>query len=210
MEQNQLTLGGDRSFLKLVSHNITLRKMELSDITSFHAYRSDPEVARYQSWEPTFSLDDATDFVNRQFISTPNIPGQWIQLSVSYNNSDVHVGDVAFCSNEYEPLVVEMGVTISPKYQKQHIAFDAITILLNYLFGDLGKHRVTALIDTRNIASVKLFTALGFRQEAHYIENTFFKGEYCSEYLFAILKREWDVLLHIKSTRVTKDIVDNV
>lgn len=195
MEQQFEMSAGDIDFIKLTSENdIFLRKMTSSDIVVFHQYRSNSEVARYQSWEPSFSIDDAALFVNQQITAIPNIPGKWIQLSISLPDStgfDVNIGDVAFCSNEYEPSIVEMGVTLSPSWQGKGVAFKVVTTLLNYLFHDLNKHRVTALIDTRNTASIKLFTSLGFRQEAHYVENTFFKGEYCSEFLFAMLKREW-------------------
>jgi RimJ/RimL family protein N-acetyltransferase len=35
------------------------------------------------------------------------------------------------------------------------------------------------------------FRRVGFRQEAHLVENIWFKGQWGSEYLFAMLQREW-------------------
>ena len=47
-------------------------------------------------------------------------------------------------------------------------------------------------MDAENIASVNLMKSIGFRQEGHFIENIFFKGKWGSEFLFTMLKREWD------------------
>ena len=48
-----------------------------------------------------------------------------------------------------------------------------------------------ATTDARNGSAAQLFRRLGFRQEGHFIEHLWFKGEYGSEYLFALLAREW-------------------
>jgi hypothetical protein len=32
---------------------------------------------------------------------------------------------------------------------------------------------------------------MGFREEAHLVENVWFKGSWGSEYVFAMLKQEW-------------------
>ena len=45
--------------------------------------------------------------------------------------------------------------------------------------------------DPRNEASVRVQRKLGMRQEAHFVENVFFKGAWGSEFLFAVLEREW-------------------
>jgi RimJ/RimL family protein N-acetyltransferase len=63
--------------------------------------------------------------------------------------------------------------------------------LLDYLFNELNLHRVIAECDVENIASYRLLERLGFRREAHLIENIWFKGAWGSEFHYAILEREW-------------------
>jgi RimJ/RimL family protein N-acetyltransferase len=41
-----------------------------------------------------------------------------------------------------------------------------------------------------NVASWRLLEKLGFRREAHLVENVYFKGKYGSEYHYALLARE--------------------
>ena len=86
---------------------------------------------------------------------------------------------------------MELGVTFAPSHQRQGYATEAIERILRYAFDVLGKHRITATTDTENLAAAALFCRLGFRQEAHSIESVWFKGAWGSEYLFALLRREW-------------------
>jgi RimJ/RimL family protein N-acetyltransferase len=50
-------------------------------------------------------------------------------------------------------------------------------------------HRVTAITDAENAPAAELFRRLGFRREAHHVENVWFKCRWGSEFLFAILRR---------------------
>ena len=63
--------------------------------------------------------------------------------------------------------------------------------VLEYAFMQLGLHRVVAITDCENEASVALLDGLGMRREGHFIQNIWFKGKWGDEYLYAILKDEW-------------------
>jgi RimJ/RimL family protein N-acetyltransferase len=47
------------------------------------------------------------------------------------------------------------------------------------------------LSDHRFASSVRLLERLGFRREGHFIEGFYLRGEWTSEYLYALLAREW-------------------
>ncbi len=174
-----------------ISDLLCLRTMVSADIEGFHKYRSNSNVARYQSWDDTFSEEDARLFVMKQINAIPNIPGSWIQIAIANRETNDIVGDVAFSSEFHQPEVVHVGVTISPNVQNTGVGFQALSTLLHYLFITLGKLRVVATIDALNVASIALFRKLKFRQEAHFVENVFFKGAWGSEVQFALLRREY-------------------
>ena len=58
-------------------------------------------------------------------------------------------------------------------------------------FDTFDLHRIIAITDCENIASVALLERLGMRREGHFIQNIWFKGKWGDEYLYAILKEEW-------------------
>jgi hypothetical protein len=80
----------------------------------------------------------------------------------------------------------------------------ALCVLIEYLFVKLGKRRVVATVDARNMASLALFRRkLKFREEGFFLENVFFKGEWGSEVQFALLRREWPIITTTNTTTTT-------
>jgi RimJ/RimL family protein N-acetyltransferase len=160
------------------------------DAPAICAYRALPEVAKYQSWE-SFSLNDAAQMIAGQTGLVLDTPGTWFQLAIVSVASGQIVGDCGLHFRQDDPRQVELGITLAPAHQGAGIATEALTIVLDCLFGTLGKHRVFAVTDAENPAAASLFRRLGFRQEAHCVEYVWFKGAWSSEYLFALLRREW-------------------
>ena len=76
-------------------------------------------------------------------------------------------------------------------YQGQGFATEAVSCLLNYAFLTFDLHRIIAITDCENEASVALLERLGMRREGHFLKNVWFKGKWGDEYLYAILKEEW-------------------
>nr|WP_321487069.1 GNAT family protein [uncultured Draconibacterium sp.] len=70
-------------------------------------------------------------------------------------------------------------------------ATEAAKAVINYLFCELKKHRITASIDPENIASVALLEKLGFRKEAHFRESLFLNDKWVDDVIYALLAREW-------------------
>jgi RimJ/RimL family protein N-acetyltransferase len=168
-----------------------LRAFRPEDAPVFSAYRSDPEVARYQGWTPPFSLEQAQAFIKDMSHVTPGAPGQWYQIAIELKTSGELIGDVAFQVEENFSQQAVIAYTLAQAFHHQGYASEAVSRLLQYLFGTLELHRVIAYIDVENPASFSLLEKQGFRREGHHIENIWFKGAWASEYVYALLAREW-------------------
>lgn len=59
--------------------------------------------------------------------------------------------------------------------------------MLRIAFEHYRLHRVTAQMDARNDASARLAAALGMRQEAHFRQDWWNKGEWTDTLVFALL-----------------------
>jgi RimJ/RimL family protein N-acetyltransferase len=176
--------------VELRSPRLCLRRLHEKDAGALVGYRSLPAVAQFQGWE-SFGPDDAARLIGSQARVRPDTPGTWLQFALVLLESEEVVGD---CGNHFrldEPRQVELGITLAPAHQGRGLATEALTSVLGYVFDSLGKHRASAVTDAENHAAAGLFRRLGFRQEAHFVEHIWFKGAWGSEYLFALLRREW-------------------
>jgi len=66
----------------LKTARLILRPFQETDLPAFAAYRSDPEVARYQSWEAPYSLAQAQDYFKEVVQAHPGIPGEWFAFAI--------------------------------------------------------------------------------------------------------------------------------
>jgi len=177
--------------LQLESPRLILRSFQASDLENFLAYRNDPEVARYQSWNIPYTREQGLQFIDLMKMASPTAQGEWYQVAVELKSTHAMIGDVAFCTLMYDQQQALMGYSLAHTYWHQGYGFEAVQTLLDYLFQERGLHRVIAECDVENVASWKLLEKLGFRREAHLIENVYFKGKYGSEYHYALLGHEW-------------------
>lgn len=170
---------------------VLVRHFVDDDLEAFYTYRNDEAVARFQGWDYPYSRERATEFIAEMKEVAIGKRGEWVQLAMQMKSTGELIGDVAFYILESDDRQAEMGITLASRYQGQRIAPEVVRGLLNYLFSELGLHRVRATCDVDNAASVKVLEGLGLRREAHFIENVYSRGQWKSEYVYAILEREW-------------------
>lgn len=180
--------------LPIVTRRLILRSFRLDDLETFHAYRDDPEVARYQGWSAPYDRAEAAAFVSSMAGRAPGVPGEWCQIALELRAGGRMIGDCAVRVVEEDSRQAEIGTTLSSIHQGKGFAVEAVANLVDRLFADLGLHRVRAVCDTQNAGSVRLLERLGFRREGHFVENIRFKGAWGSEYAYALLETEWKTL----------------
>jgi RimJ/RimL family protein N-acetyltransferase len=170
-----------------------LRRLRSADLPAMVGYRSEPDVARYQSWTPDWNEADARRLHEADRRTTHVSAGEWIQLVIEELTGRAVCGDVGVHFVADQPDTVEIGVTLAPAYQGRGIATASLTALLVWLFDDLDIHRVFAHADERNVAVRNLLDRLGFRQEATFVDADWFKGEWTTLCVYSMLHHEWNV-----------------
>ncbi|MET0646105.1 MAG: GNAT family protein [Pyrinomonadaceae bacterium] len=178
------------AFTKIESERLVLRSTADEDLAPFLAYLNDPEVARYQSWV-SYTEQQAREVIERQKGVEPGTPGQWFTFAAELKETGKMIGHVALSVKGDDHRQAEIGFTFAREYQGRGLAREAAAGVLDYAFGVLELHRVTAVADCENARSVALLERLGMRREGHFVENIWFKGAWGSEYLYAMLRKEW-------------------
>lgn len=171
------------------TERLVLRRFRAEDAAALAAYRTDPEVARYQSWSAPYSLDKARYSVQTMIAADPAMPG-WFQWAVEHADEGVLIGDVGV--NLADNLrQAEVGYTLATARQGHGYATEAVRAVLDHAFHVLRLHRVSAECDARNVSSARLLQRLGFRQEGFRPEYSWFKNEWTDDLLFGLLRTDW-------------------
>ena len=181
----------DAAFAALTSERLVLRRFQPDDLDAFVAYRSDPEIARYQSWEAPYPPSQARQFLQELATIHPDTPGEWFQFAVALRTTDQLIGDCAAHVPADDPRQAEIGFTLAPEHHGHGYATEAVRRLLHYLLIERGKHRVSATCDDRNTRSAALLERVGMRREGHLLQSTWSKGEWTNDLLYAVLHHEW-------------------
>jgi RimJ/RimL family protein N-acetyltransferase len=175
----------------LNGNRLILRNFRDSDLESFLLYRNDPQVAQYQGWGLPYTHEQAMKLIASVRDMHAPKQGHWLQLAIESKDDGEMIGDLGCFITKDDARQAMIGFTLArPHWRKGH-AVDAVSCLLEYLFGDLDLHRVVADCDVENTGSWRTLERLGFRREAHYLESLFFKGAYTSEFHYGLLQREW-------------------
>jgi RimJ/RimL family protein N-acetyltransferase len=176
----------------IVTKRLVLRPLQERDLPALVAYRRDPEVARFQTWDADFSMADAADMVTDLRRRTFGRAGDgWVNLAaVDAEDGTVH-GDCAARVLTTPRATAEVGVTFARASQGRGLATEALGAVVAWLFDRSGVHRVYAETDDRNAAVHRLLERLGFRCEGRLVEADWCKGEWVTLRLFAVLAREW-------------------
>ena len=173
----------------ITTERLVLRPFGAQDLPKFVAYRSHPEVARYQSWDTAFSMADAERFLDSQEGLELGNP-EWLQLAAVDRATGELCGD---CAVRVVDRSAELGVTLAPAHQGRGLASEALAAVIARLFSEHDVHRIHAETDDRNTGVHRLFERLGFRCEARLVEADWFKDEWTTLRIYALLRREWEL-----------------
>jgi RimJ/RimL family protein N-acetyltransferase len=174
----------------IVTERLVLRALRPDDAEAMFAYRSDPEIMRYQGWDSE-SLADVRAFIADNACYRAYAPGSWRQFAITLRTTGELLGDCGVHVPEDKPEQAEFGITLATAFQRRGYASEALRALLRLVFDTLGKHRAFASVDPRNAPSIALFERAGFRKEAHHVESLWLMGEWVDDVIFAMLAREW-------------------
>lgn len=167
---------------------LLLRRFELKDAVALAAYRSNPEIARYQAWPSPLSAEEADAAVRDYSKADPEEPG-WFQYAIELRADQSLAGDLGI-NLHHNRMQAELGVTLAPALHGKGYALEALHGILGHLF-DRGLHHVKATCDTRNAASARLLERAGFDLEGRSTGSLWLRGEWTDSLLFGLRARNW-------------------
>jgi RimJ/RimL family protein N-acetyltransferase len=168
---------------------LVLRTMTAADVDDIHAYQSREDVCRYLPFAPRTRAEVAEKIA--QFSQAIALAGDGDYWQLAVERDGRVIGDVYFKLHSVADAAGEIGWTLHPDCIGRGYMAEAAGAVLDIVFDEIGLHRVMAQLDPRNDRSAALCRRLGMREEARFVEDTWFKGVWGDTAIYAILDREW-------------------
>ena len=178
--------------LVIETQRLQLRKYEDRDSADILEYSSDTDfwLARNLDW--AVSDEGVREYWEGQRDVAATIDAKWLSLLVELKSEEKVIGNVGFgVVKNGEHRQGSVGWLLGRQYQRQGLATEAVRALVTYCFTQLGLHRISARTGSENTRSWRLMERLGMRREAHLKESHTVNGEWCDEYIYAVLASEW-------------------
>ncbi len=160
---------------------VVLRRLALADLRRFQAYRHDPDVSRYQDWEPQPD-HEAARFIEEMGQIDLFPRAAWFQLGIAFGSTDELVGDAGVCIRADD--WAEIGFTMAREAQGRGLGTEAVRGLIEFVFEQTDVTEIVAMTDERNIPAARLLERVGMRN-VEPVHATF-RGEPCVEYVWRL------------------------
>lgn len=173
------------------TNRLLMRPFVADDWREYADYHARPEVYAflYRAAPAGTALRDQFDRVLRARFESD---GDVFRLAATLKDGGAIAGEVLLKLASRDALQAELGYVFSPARAGRGYATEAAAAMLGIGFSTLGFHRIFARLDAANTGSVRVAERLGMRREAHLRENDRFNGKWGDEYVYALLRSEWE------------------
>lgn len=163
---------------------INLRVLDLEDLTFLYTIENDESLWELSQNQKPFSKKVLQNYLETAqydiktlkqlrlvITSKTNEPFGFIDL-FDYDSHNKHAG---------------VSIVITKANRGKGYGKDALSLLMNYSFKNLGLQQLYSNVLEGNSASIRLFESLGFEKVGLKKKWRFYKGRYKNEYLFQFI-----------------------
>ena len=178
-----------RNLKTLETERLILRKMTLEDAEDMFEYASDPDVAKYTTWDAHQSLKDSKFFLKIVVERYKN--RQITDWGIVHKEDGKFIGTCGFAECHLFHSRAEIGYAISRKYWRQGYMSEAVNAIIKFGFQTMNLNRIEARCDVENIASARVMEKVGMQFEGILRQHIFTKGKYCDLKIYSILRQDF-------------------
>lgn len=167
---------------------VYLRAQEPEDYKVSIAWRKDAAIWPLLGGTKYF----VSEAYEKKWVENAIFGGNDIKLAICDSETDTYIGNSQLNKIDKINRSADIGILIGDKqYRRGGRGTDAVRQMLSYAFGELGLHRITALILEENTASRRTFSKLGFTEEGMYRDSVFKGRKYRNQVIISLLDYEY-------------------
>lgn len=148
------------------TERLLLRNVIIEDADIMFDYRNNEVCARYQRGQ-TKTYEGIKDLVERRKEDRISTESPFM-IAVALKDTNEMIGEIVVMPNEN---TFSLGYTFSYKYHRQGYAFEALTVLIDFLHEKYVDWEFISFTDPRNEASMSLLVKLGYKNLGYILSN---------------------------------------
>ena len=179
LEMRQATIMETTMKDRCLTDLVSLRTLTRENVEDFFLWASDPEVAKFMTWEAYTDKKDALEFLVNIAESHPYFK------AIVYDGKVV--GSVTLSIGKgNNSFKAELGYVLTRKYWGKGFTTAAVIKAVQEAFSQLKLSRIEAFVDPQNMASQRVLEKSGMKREGYLKNYLLFKGQISDRYIYAI------------------------
>jgi len=167
-----------------------LRALEKNDLAKVWEWMNDDEVMWF--WAMPANTQSLPE-VEQWFAKLHEVAGHSSKQFIIETEEGKPIGRIFYEHLDTKNQRTEVGILIGEKeYWGKGYGTDAMIAFLDYLFNELGLHRVYLHVQSYNARALKSYQKCGFVQEGILRHHSFTRGEYYDDLVMGILRDEFN------------------
>ncbi|MGI5902498.1 MAG: GNAT family N-acetyltransferase [Desulfitobacteriia bacterium] len=170
----------------LIGKLTTIRPLEIEDLENLYIWYNNPEYSYWVSgnWPLTTML--RREEIERKFYEEDTY-----RYAITTSDGQI-IGTIGFDQVNIPARSARIYIGIgSPDYWGKGYGFEALTIFINYLFGQWNFNRLTAETWSENHRALSCYQKIGFQVEGRLREAYYVNSKYYDALILGLLKREF-------------------
>jgi len=172
------------SFPTIKTERLLLRQFVESDLDNVFKGLSHPDIIKY--YGVSFNTLEATKEQMTFFKNLEN-DGTGIWWAIVSPDQKIFYGAGGFCDLSTVHRKAEIGFWLFPEFWGKGIMKEAMPLICNYGFENLGLHRIEGFVDPENANCKKAMAKLDFQHEGTMKECEIKNGKFISIEIYAKL-----------------------
>lgn len=174
--------------ITIETHRLILRRAKIEDAeVMFNNWANDPEVTKYLTWPPHGNVE-VTKKVIESWVAEYE-KDDYYQWMIVLKETQQPIGSL-MVSTVGRAQTAHIGYCIGKAWWHQGIMSEALKAVIDFLFDEVGYHRVESMHDPNNPNSGKVMAKCGMKYEGTHRQADRNNQGICDACYYAILASE--------------------
>ena len=175
----------------ILTERLILREFKEDDWNKIYSYLSDCEVQKYMI-QDVASLDQTKSYAQMFLKHMHEEPRKYVRFAVLLKEDSQLIGECGINMPNVQHYEGEIVYRFAKAYWRKGYASEVVKRMLSFGFEELKLHRIEALCDVRNTASIRVLEKAGMTIEGCMREHRFVKEYWRNSVLYSMLEQEFN------------------